>query len=124
MIYVFDRDGNIVYKLALPERSIAPNHLSWSPNSEYLAFANTQELDSEWPELTLSYFDLNDSTIVDLCVPFSGGNLTWSPDSSKFAISNQIEPEKKPRLISIVDVGDGNVLQLMDVDARQIVGWR
>ncbi len=123
-LWIFNRQGELVYEIVLPDigGTVAASLLVWSPNSEYLAFSrgsynNEGEIDS-----TLTYVSLADGSVTDLCLNFET-QPHWSPDSTKIAFSQQIQGGEQPRLISIVDIDSGDVIQLYDANAYNLLGW-
>lgn len=124
-LWIFNRQGELVHEIVLPDIGgvVAALLLTWSPNSEYLAFSRGSYNDVGEITETLAYISLADGSVVDLCLDFSSAHPVWSPDSVRIAFSQQIESGQQPRFISIVDIHSGDVLQLYDADARNLLGW-
>lgn len=124
-LWIFNRQGGLVHEIVLPDIGgiVAALLLTWSPNSEYLAFSRGSYNDVGKITETLAYISLADGSVIDLCLDFSSAYPVWSPDSMHIAFSQQIESGQKPRFISIVDIHSGDVIQLYDADARNLLGW-
>jgi hypothetical protein len=124
-LWVFNRRGELVHEIVLPDIGgiVAATMLTWSPNSEYLAFSRGSYNDERKIIETLAYLSLSDGSVTDLCLDFSTAAPIWSPDSKKIAYSRQIHSGEPPRHISIVDIHSGDIIQLYDANARNLVGW-
>jgi hypothetical protein len=122
----FNREGDKFHEVTLPllddPGGMMIFNWSWSPNSNYLAFLRVTGTEGNYED-TLTYIDVQSGQMVDLCVNVRTGFPIWSPDSTKIAFSRQIESGEQPRLISIVDIHTGDVVQLYDENAHNIVGW-
>lgn len=122
----FNRAGERVYEIILPlldePGSLPITAWSWSPNNKYLAFLRVAGSTGQYTE-SLSLVDMQDGRLIDLCVNATTGPLIWSPDSTRIAFSQQVQSGEQPRLISIVDIQSGNVIQLYDAEAHTLAGW-
>lgn len=123
----FNRQGEKIYEVVLPIveyiGTLGAFVQTWSPNSKYLAFLRST-IDAEGNQIeSLSYVDLQDGQLIDLCINAHTGTPIWSPDSTKIAFSQQIQSGEQPRLISIIDIDSGDVIQLYDVNAYTLLGW-
>jgi WD40 repeat protein len=122
---IVDRDGVVVYDLALPDGGVATaERLVWSPNSEYLAFsrANPNPAEPYGYNSTLAYVKLRDGAVIDLCVDLPITAIKWSPDNTKIAFG-QWREEKDTNVFSIIDINTGDVFQWHNPDIYQIVDW-
>jgi hypothetical protein len=124
-LWIFNRQGELIHEIVLPDIGgiIAANLLNWSPNGEYLAFSRGSYNEEKEIVETLTYVSLSDGSVTDLCLDFSAAVPIWSPDSTKIAFSQQIESSEQTRLISIVDIHSGDVVQLYDAEGHNLVGW-
>lgn len=123
----FNRQGEKLYEVVLPVVEytgvLGAFVQTWSPNSEYLTFLRPT-VDSEGKQIeSLSYVNLQDGQLVDLCIDAHTGAPIWSPDSTKIAFSQQIQSGEQPRLISVIDIDSGDVVQLYDASAYTLLGW-
>lgn len=123
-LWIFDRQGKLVYEIVLPDIGsiLAANYLAWSPNSNYLAFSRASYNDEGEIISTLAYVSLMDGSVTDLCLDLDTAPY-WSSDSTKIAFSQQIQSFEQPRLISIVDIDSGEVVQLYDDKGHNLLGW-
>ncbi|MEZ4510379.1 MAG: hypothetical protein R3C62_00750 [Chloroflexota bacterium] len=124
-VWVFTREGQLLYKIVLPDfgRGIVARDLTWSPNSEYLAFARNSYDSREEAVETLSYISLEDGSVTDLCVDIHNGRPIWSPDSTKIAFDRPIEGEESGGFLSVVDLVDENAVYLPHPDDFVLVHW-
>jgi len=123
----FDRQGEKLHEVVLPVSDYTGTlglfSQTWSPDSEYLAFLRPT-VGSEGEQIeSLSYVNVKDGRLIDLCIDAHTGSPIWSPDSAKIAFSQQLQSGEQSRLISIVDIGSGDVVQLPDVNAYTLLGW-
>ncbi|MCL4871433.1 MAG: PD40 domain-containing protein [Anaerolineae bacterium] len=122
----FNREGEKIYEIPLPllddPGGLIISARNWSPNSNYLAFLRVTGSASNYED-TLTYIDIQSKQVVDLCINARTGFPIWSPDSTKIAFSQQIQSGEQSRLISIVDIHSGDVVQLDDVNAHNLIGW-
>jgi hypothetical protein len=122
----FNREGDKLYEIALPllddPGGLMIFNWSWSPNSNYLAFLRVTGAEGLYED-TLTYVDVQSGQVVDLCINARTGIPIWSPDSTKIAFSQQIQSGESPRLISIVDIHSGDVIQLYDAHGHSLMSW-
>jgi hypothetical protein len=120
---IYDRSGVLVYNFALPRAGI---DLTWSPDSQHLAFFRTVPDPLEEVVRVLTYLDLKEGAIYDLCLTDVAGAypIVWSPDGTKLAINAQLEyAEDPPALLSIVDIVTGEILQVYQTEWHALMGW-
>lgn len=125
-LWVFNRQGQIVYDMAIPTDTfdIAILGLAWSPNGQYLAFQRRFDLPGGHLGAALSYLDIETGKIFDLCQDLSAirGNLVWSPDSTRLAYFAGMEGSGQR--LTIVDIFSGETTQLIDPEGNYILtGW-
>jgi hypothetical protein len=123
-LWIFNRHGELVHEIVLPDIGgiVAASYLAWSPNSEYLAFSRGSYNGEGEIISTLAYVSLADGSVTDLCLDFQT-QPHWFSDSTKIAYSQQIQRDEQLRLISIVDIDSGDVVQLNDANAYNLLGW-
>lgn len=125
-LLIFDRMGQMAYEITLPfldePGGIMIRSMTWSPDSSLVAFTYTKGASGQYED-SLSVVDMSTGQAIDLCVNARTGIPIWAQDSTYVAVSAQIQSGEKPRLISVVNVISGDVVQLQDSDGRQLIGW-
>ncbi len=124
-LWIYTRDGDLIQDLILPdsESVFAADVLTWSPNSEHVAFKRLKS-----PELfgdnnqTLAYLTIDSGLVTDTCVDFPSGWPVWSSNNNYLAIQmiNQVEQQTYLR---IVNVNNGDVIDFHDGSLFYIIGW-
>ena len=115
-LWIYNREGEEVYQLRLPDRNNKIdflNWIKWSPNSRYLSFNISfyNKATSENSYMT-AYLDLVSGEIYGLCVDES--DINWSFDSQYVSIYKQNYPDTPdiPPSVLIISVQTGEIIQI------------
>ena len=97
--------------------------MSWSPDSQYVAFWFMDYLNDDYE--TLAVLDIETQEVVNYCIP---GNQfqsitaapIWSPSSQQLLVKNTLENGNQSRVI-LVDISQGFAAQI--AENMEPVGW-
>lgn len=124
-VWVFTREGQLLYKIVLPDvlGSIGALSLTWSPNSQYLAFVWSRADSNGETIQTLSYISLEDGSVTDVCIDMQNSHPVWSPDSSKIAFDQPINGEETGGFLSVVDLVAKDAVYMPHPDDFVLTHW-
>ncbi|MCB9431202.1 MAG: PD40 domain-containing protein [Ardenticatenaceae bacterium] len=124
-VWVFTREGQLLYKIILPDslEGIGALSLTWSPDGQYLAFVWSRADSSGETIQTLSYISLADGSVTDVCVDMHNSHPVWSPDSSKIAFNRPINGEETGGFLSVVDLVAKDAVYMPHPDAFVLTHW-
>lgn len=124
-VWIFNRLGDKLYSVPLldVDGTVGGGLKSWSPDSQRLLTSRNVVMENGTNTMALSYINMESGEIIDICLDIFVTSPIWSPDSRRFAFSEQIQASEQPQMISIVEIQSGHITQLYDPDAYNIIGW-
>lgn len=131
-VYLLNRNANEIKQITdyySVFRAFYPEHLTWSPDGNYLAFDANISIAGEASRQTLFIYDLSSAQIKPFCWQYGGSlntttsELIWSPDSKLIAYANSsdVDPQQ-PSPLYVIDLENGSVKQIVE-SAKNIGGW-
>jgi len=125
-LMIFNRNGEKIHEIDLPNRNdvVGGGALSWSPNSQYLAFYRNDPAYTRNGQVpTLSIFDLTNGLIKDLCLTSTSWPI-WAQDSNRIAVSSLREgAEDQVNEIFVISIASGKSIQINAPIFSAVIGW-